>query len=414
MAQTLSSFAEALKRKYIGPIRDQLNNATYLDSIIEENSDDVTGDALTAFIPTHMTRNYGIGARDVLGSLPVAGREGYVQAQVAMKYVYGRIQLAGQLFNASKTSDTAFIKAANAETIGVTTAAKIHQAKMSFGDASGALGRINQSSGSVTAGSTIGVDEPGVIWLEPGMKIVGFSAKTGGTQGFGGATVTVASVNRTTNTITLEETITITNNDFLFLEGERGLQIMGLRGIIDGGTTPLYVTTLQAISRTTYPQWKANVLDNPLGTGGTNRPLTLDLVQNAFEQSEIIGGKPCTHICSSYAARRRYLDLLVADRRYTPDLKLVGGFNLLAYTGGGQEVKWAADRFCPDSEIFFINRPSIQRYTASDWDWMDRDGAMLNRVAEKDAYEATLYRYYNNGADQPNANTVLRDISTTL
>lgn len=414
MAQTLQTGQYLLKRLYIGPIREQLNNMILGYKILTRNIEDVSGEDLVARVPLHTTRNSGIGARDVLADLPTAGNQGGVQMQVPTRYNYARILLAGQIFNASRTSKTAFERALTTETEGAMRDLKNHLAKMVFGDGSGALGRINQASGSVTAGSTIAIDEPGVIWLEVGQRIQAFSAKSGGTQGFGGQTVTVASVDRRANTITLQETVTITNNDFLFLEGERGSQIMGLRGIVDSnsaGTT--YVTTLQGIDRSVAGNsfWNANVLDNPLGIGGTNRPLTLDLIQDAFEQAEIVGGEVCDCIISSHRDRRRYLDLLQQDRRFTPDMKLKGGFKTLEYYGGGSGVDWYADRYCPEGEIYFLSKKFIQRYIAADFDWMDKDGAVLNRVSNKDAYEATLFNYDNLGVSKCNAQTVLRDVA---
>jgi hypothetical protein len=46
-----------------------------------------------------------------------------------------------------------------------------------------------------------------------------------------------------------------------------------------------------------------------------------------------------------------------------------------------------------------------------DWGWMDKDGATLSRVADQDAYEATMFAYMNLACTRPNANAVYIDIT---
>jgi hypothetical protein len=48
----------------------------------------------------------------------------------------------------------------------------------------------------------------------------------------------------------------------------------------------------------------------------------------------------------------------------------------------------------------------------SDWEFMDDDGAILNRVANTDAYEATLYIYSELATDARNAHAAVRDLTS--
>jgi len=47
----------------------------------------------------------------------------------------------------------------------------------------------------------------------------------------------------------------------------------------------------------------------------------------------------------------------------------------------------------------------------SDWSFMDRDGSVLSRVANTDAYEATLYKYHELGTDKRNAHGKLTGLT---
>ena len=47
----------------------------------------------------------------------------------------------------------------------------------------------------------------------------------------------------------------------------------------------------------------------------------------------------------------------------------------------------------------------------SDFDWAEKDGAVLSRVANKDAYEAYMFHYGNLACVARNANAELFDIT---
>ena len=180
---------------------------------------------------------------------------------------------------------------------------------------------------------------------------------------------------------------------------------MGLLGIIDDTT---YTTTLQNITKSAGNDvwFRANVLAN----GGTNRALTLDLLQQSSDEAEKKGGR-ISIIVATYELRRKYADLLVADKRFVNKLSLDGGFSALEYSAGGEPIPFVVDRHSRDNMIFFIDESTLALYRASDFDWMDSDGNILSRVSGRDAYEATLFIYQNLGVTAPNRNTVLRDVT---
>jgi hypothetical protein len=69
------------------------------------------------------------------------------------------------------------------------------------------------------------------------------------------------------------------------------------------------------------------------------------------------------------------------------------------------------DPQCDRSKIYYVVPDSMRIFRTSDFDWMEKDGAVLSRVANEDAYEATLFSYQNLGTTARNANAVLEDLT---
>ena len=393
---TLSAIQGALKRDYIGPLRDQLNNATILFKRLQRNEDDVSGDTLTAYVPLVFERNQGVGARADGGALPTARFRGTKQTAIPLKYNYGRIEVTGPAIAGSRNAATAFMKVVDFEIRGMVEGLKNDNNRQLWSDGSGAMCQVNGTS----TGTAVTVDTPGTDYLEAGMYIDTYSAKSGGSAGADSASI--ASVDSST-TLTLDSAATFTDNYFLFREDSRGNEMMGLLGIIDNTTN---TSTLQSIDKTVDTWFQANVLHN----SGTNRALTLDLMQQASDAAEIDGGR-ISLIASTYALRRKYADLLVADKRFVNKLTLDGGFSALEYSAGGEPIPFVVDKHARANTIFFIDESTLSIYRASDFDWMDQDGNILSRVSGYDAYEAILYVYQNLGCSAPNHSTVLRDLT---
>lgn len=392
---TLSAIQGALKRFYIGPIRQQLNNSTVLLSRLQRNQEDVSGDTLTAYVPLVYERNQGVGARADGGSLPTAKYRKVKQAAIPLRYNYGRIEVTGPAIAGSRNAAAAFMKVIDFEVRGMVEGMRVDINRQLFNDGTGYLCRINGSS----TGATVTVDTPGTQYLEDGMTL---DTVTGGTATTG--TGVVSSVDSSTK-FTVTPATSYTDNHYLVRTGSYNVEMMGVLGIIDDTS---YVTILQGITRTDgNDTWfRANVLDN----NGTNRGLTLDLMQESSDAAEKKGGR-ISLVCSNYELRRKYADLLVADKRFVNKLTLDGGFSALEYSAGGDPIPFVVDRHSRDNVLFFIDESTMALYRASDFDWMDRDGNILSRVSGYDAYEAILYVYMNLGCSAPNHSTVLRDIT---
>ena len=394
---TLSEIQGALKRFYLGPIRNQLNNATVLLSRLQRNEEDVNGDTLTARVPLVYERNQGVGARADGGSLPTARSRKVKQTAIPLAYNYGRIEVTGPAIAGSRNASGAFMKVIDFEIKGMVEGIKVDVNRQLFGDGTGYLCQVNGTS----TGTTVTVDTPGTDYLEDGMYI---DTITGGAVSVSASSI--ASVASATQ-FTLDTAATMTDNYYIVRTGSYNVEMMGLKGIIDDTT---YTTTLQGITKSAgNDTWfRANVLDN----GGTNRALTLNLMQQASDEAEKKGGR-ISLIVSNFELRRKYADLLVADKRFVNQLRLNGGFSALEYSAGGEPIPYVVDKHAIKNTLMFVDESTLALYRASDFDWMDDDGNILSRVSGYDAYEAILYVYMNLGCTAPNHSTVLRDVTQT-
>ena len=391
----LAFFNAILKEDYLGPIRDQLNNATILLQRLKRNEEDVGG--RVAVVPLLTGRNSGVGARGDGGTLPAAGRQGYANAQYSCAYNYGRIQVSGPTIAASRKDKYAFVRAVDSEIKGMVRDLKDDLNRQLFGDRSGIMATCTVAN--TAAAFTFTVDNP--QYIQTGMVIDNIRGSTFQ------LTRTVTAVDRITGVVTVSVSYPGAGNvaigDTIVRTGNFGLEMMGLLGIVNNINTRdgQFIGGLnRALPANGF--WHANVLANT----GVARPLTLDLMQQGFDASEIEGGE-VSLIITSYAQRRRYLALVKADGRFSNNLKMDGGWEALDYNGKALVV----DRHMLPGMIYFLDESKLELYRMSDFSWMDLDNSVLSRVAGVDAYEATLFKYATLGCGGCNNNTVLRDLA---
>ena len=404
MATTiLSTLDNALKRVYAPAMAEALNNTNVIYNRVTKSTEGIMqeGSGLNTYIPVYHKRGAGRGWRAEGGTLPTARNPGYSQMKTSLAYVYATLNVSRQALHAAKSDSVAFARGLESQIKALNDGLMFDINSAFWGDGSGAIGRINQASGSVTAGDAITVDDASM--LEPGMVIDSYAAKTGGSASLDSKTID--QVDYTNNTFTLTTTETLSDNFWLFMEDSRGLACMGLLGIIDDGD---YATTIQNITRSTNLWTNANDLNN----SGTNRSISASLIQQGYERGEIMRGVSPTVIMSGYGVRRAYFDLLQADKRFCENMELDGGFTALSYTGGKGKTPWVVDRQTPKNMAFFINEADLNLYhTTNGVTWVDEDGAVLSRGAD-DSFDARAAYYLTLASKgQFPSHSVIRDIT---
>lgn len=405
---SLTYFAEALKIDYLPAVREQLNNSTYLMTKIRRNERDVSGKQWQ--MVAHYKRNSGVGAGSET-ALPTAGYQSYVNPYGSVKYNRGRITVTGPTIAAARDDKGAIVRVLDSEITGVTTDLKQDIEFQLHNDGTAVRALVNGDPGT---DATITVDQPGTRYLYEGLPIEFVTSTTGVLSTSG--VVTTNSVSTITDSVNFELNTTantnIADNDWIIRTGSRivtntdlitnaSYEMMGLKGIIDDAS---YVTTLHNLSRSSYAWWKCATFSTD-DNSGTNRDLTLTLMQSAVSAVEQEGGKIDLILCD-HATRDAYAAIVIADKRYPNTMKLDGGFTALEFDG----IPVVADPMMPTYTMFFIDTSHLQLMQMGDWVWMDRDGAVLSRVADSDAYEAVLYWYADLVTDKPKAFSFLRDV----
>ena len=402
MAQNLSNFDLALRIDYLPVIRQQLENSTYLLSKLRRNERDVSGREWKQV--AHYFRNSGVGGGSET-SLPTAGQQKYENPTGNVKYNRGRIQVSGPVMAASRDNKGAIVRALESEIKGVTRDLKKEINYQLHNDGTSRRCLVNGDPGSET--STLTVDTPGSQYLSDGMVIDIIADDTGVATD---TDITITTVDSNTSCTTSALDTATADDDWVIRANSHdgagilptdSYEMMGIKGIVDDST---YVTTLNTIDRSAAAWWKCSTHTND-SNGGTNRDMTLPLIQASITAVEKNGGKT-NLILSDHSIRDAYAALVIADKRFVNTLNLDGGFKALEYN----EIPWVADVDCLPNTVYFIDTEHLEIMQMSGWDWMDKDGAVLSRVADSDAYEAVLYWYADLASDRPRAHSFLRDV----
>ena len=419
MAFDLTTAANVLKVRYIGPIREQLNNATIFLKRLQRESGYVDLSGKTFSVPLHTTRNTSAGSgRAHNGTLPTAGEQGYEVAVIPNAYQYARIQVSGPAIRAARDNAGSFVTAIEGEIRGVTRDMQKAVNRQLLSDGIDALA---YATGAVTTASptTITVDDnqgnafvhlPAAGTLTLGLLNAGSNYSACSTLGLSAA---LGAKNATTYDLAITGTVDTAGEDTdpFVLFGTTGYQMMGIDGIISAGNPVLpagggALTGLHGLAVATYPWWKAQVFSN----SGVKRDLTLALMQEPLSAIAInsdYSEKDVEFMLCNYPMRDKYVSLLVADKRFVNTMTLDGGFKAVDFNG----TPLVPDPQCKRNTIYYPVMETLKLYRTSDFDWMDRDGQTLSRVSNYDAYEAVLFAYQNLGCTARNANAKLSDIT---
>lgn len=412
MPASLATLTGVLKEVYDGKLREQFNNEVVLLKRIARNgggsviSTNVGGKYVT--FPIHVSRNTGIGGRRENENLPVAGNQGTAPAQLRLKYLYGSVQLTGQTLRLANKDPQTFVAGLDLEMNGLKDDLAKDLNRQIYGDGTGAIATTSTAG----AGATTLTITAGINYLQVGELV---DVHTPATLAADGAVknltgpLTVTNVDPVAGTATVVHPttpITFAAGDVLVRTGSQNREWTGLKAIVNN------TGTLYGVDPNTYNIWKSIVDAN----GGVNRPLSESAMLRNVHAVRNNGGKT-TLLVSSLGVQRAYWNLLVQARRFSNVKEFTGGYSGLVFTTDQGEVPMVADIDCPLNTIYGLSEPNIRLYRDADWDWMDYDGSMWDRVPGsvagtiKDAYAATMFQYSELGTDRRNAHFVMKDIT---
>lgn len=403
---TRTTADSVLKEFYLPGIRNQLNNEIFMLTQIQTNSEDIEG--RRAVLSLRLGRNAGIGARAEAGTLPTAGYQGYAEERVSLKYNYGRIQLSGPVMRSMGSDRGSFTRALQSETEGVVRDLKKDVNRQLFGTSDGAIARMALSTSTVTLNMTTftAVQQR---QLRPGM-VVDIGTVASPSTIVSGATI--ASI--TSSTITIDSAVSTNSTHYVFRTGSGGQttsqkELTGLRTIVASTGSLFNVDP----STAAYADWASYVDDN----SGTLRAVTENQFVKAQQEVQIRSGEMANLWVTSDGVHRQVSNLLTSIKRFPNTLELKGGYQALDMSAQGQgrsgssQVGLVYDADCPEYTAFLVNTNRMYWYRMSDWEFMEEDGAVLSRVANTDAYEASLFCYAEQATDTRNAHARINDLA---
>ncbi len=416
MALDFSAASAALKEDYQPAIREQLNQNIMLLAQVDTNTADVEGEE--AVMSLHTGRNSGVGARAESGTLPTAGQQAYTKARIPVKFNYGRIQVTGPIIEGMKSDRGSFTRAIDSESKGIVSDLKRDVNRQCYTPSTGIIGTavtvVTGASGTIVFGT-----EAEARRLEVGMLVDIYD----GDYAADDTSVTVTGVSVSTKTVTFDNlAAAVDAGDWIVRAGvvpvaisskateDSANEIHGLEDIINDGTSTaghsggLASPWLHGIDGSSTTIWSS--YQNAVGAAPTD-----SVFEEAMDEVYLDSGQDVDLIVTSHKASRAFAATQKSNKRYVNNLDLQGGFKALSVQTGRGEVALYPERDCLDDVAFLLSTENVIQWVMSDWSFMDRDGSVLSRVANTDAYEATLYKYHELGTDKRNAHGKLTGLT---
>lgn len=399
MAQNTTNIDAALKEYYLPPAREQLNNKTMMLMQIERNSRHIEG--RRAVLSLHVERNHGVGARAEGATLPTAQNQTWAEERVTLAHNYLRIQLSGQVMKMTASDAGSFVRSLDAEMrLGVNDLRRDVNRQV-FNNTNDTIAQCGVTSAATTVVLAADTGNTAMRQFEVGMLVdVGTIADPDALA----AASEITAVDRTSSppTVTISDSVTTTASHFVTRAGNAGNELTGLREIVAASGT------LHNVNPSTYEIWKSTVNSN----SGTNRPATDNLFEEVIDTIDLDSDSAPNFCVTSKGVRRNYAAQLKAQKRFdaTASLNLKGGFKALTIDCGDVSIPIIGERDCPNNSAFLLNLNHLQQHEMSDWEWMNEDGAILNRVSGKDEYEATMFKYHEICTDARNTHGLISDL----
>jgi len=396
----LDAVREALKLFYLPGLQYQLNErASAFLAQIERDSQSVEGDKIV--MAMRYGRVGGVGNRTDYGDLPTPNPRKTKQAKWETKNLFSRFRITDKVIKAARSSVGAFANLLEQEIADCENDAKIDLSRQALGDGLGVLTKINDTpSGS----GNVVLPVASTMFLCEGM-LIDVCADLGTPKNSKEVEITV--VNEDDSTITVQHLNSGSwgtdpaNEDYIVIhgnsvgDGEDPLELTGLDAVMNPKGASLYGITL-ATNRWLYAT-RQNV----------NGQLSEMHIQKAIDRADIAAGTESGFIICSHGVRRAYLNLMQSMKQFVNTLELKGGWTALSYNG----IPLVADKFIAAGKMYVLDIKDWRMYQMGDYDWLDRDGAMLARVANKAAWEATLVKYCDIGCRKPRGQVELYGIT---
>jgi len=317
---------------------------------------------------------------------------------------YSIATIDNETLEASKGNANAFMEAATTEIDGAINSLTRSLAIGMYRDSSAQLGQVSAEP-SVAATTVITMKSAGDITnVEVNQVMNIWSAKSGGTQrSTDGTDVswTVTAVDRSAGTFTLDDAYdssgTIAADDYIFVEGDRGLGISGLEDWCPEAAPS--ATLFFGVNRSVDTQRLGGVRYD-----GSADPIEEALIEGASRAAR--EGAKIDHAFLSYSKYAELEKALGSKAQYV-DLKMTAevGFRGILVNGPRGPIKVIPDQNCPDNVCFMLQLSTWKFYSLGKAvRVIDTDGLGMLRQAAADGVEVRYGFYGNVGCRGPGFN----------
>lgn len=388
MATDTSTISGVLKRVY-GKLTEQQNLEHKALDQIGNTSTKYNAGGAGFYGAINDYGNESVGAINETEQFRTIDNEDYKQFVVTPKINVAPIQFSGLSAAATDGDDEAFVSAVIDGLEKAKERLLKDENRQFFGLGNGLLANVGGNAASNVTSFTVDSAQ----YLRANMVI----------DIFNGATKTVDSkrisdVDKVNNIVYLATSLgaALITTDALVKENVRdsaptdGKEMMGLRGIVDDSTD---LTTFESIDATASRIWRGRRID------ASSANLTSDLLQRLLDDVKILGGESPDMIVMHHKQRRKYLDIVVPQKRYN-EQSMDAGSGKLSFNG----IDLFLDEDCQQSTVYALTKKHLQKYELKGLHMGNHDGSdTYLRQANFDVFQAYWRHYSNFGTDKRNA-----------
>lgn len=361
-----------------------------------------------------------IGAGVGNGVLPEASGHDVAKAIITSKKMYARQELDNESIEATKDPMGAFASFLKEyDTVTKQAFAVNVERQIILNDAAGLGALASGDPGSANVDGTGASNDPYVVQLAPSTNMYAFEEGYLVNVNLETTPLKVVAVDEATKTVSLEGTsVRLTaltgsgpfaSTDSIFMQNSRGLELAGLNGVLrmtpaDGSYKNIRIgrrwqahqTDATASPTDRIKHLNATVTKIQVATGGKSKP---DLILMSPTQYTL------------------FLDQLEDVKSYEirpSDSRLAAkvGYDAIQYHCSAGMIPVTFNRFVPEDTIMILNTKKIEWHDRHAPKWLDRDGTILGRRENADAYEAR-YGCYGDLLINPFFQGIIFNLSTT-
>lgn len=403
---TRTTQAALLREVYVSRLQRQFNLRSILLQYLERMVEGDFAEGRLISIPLHSGMSGGWGWSDS-GVLPSAGNQQIDRHTYNYRRLYGKMQIDGPHAEGARQKRAAEQAPFALESKGLVRQGRKHMNMDLFGDGTGAL--ATPAAATSATSLSVSVDDTRGLYDN---QIVDIVLSATGNVG-GGAQGVKISVNRTTGVITITEGALIDFTDVntnptnyrIYRQGSRNQTLFGLKAIVSESNPPTGAGNYGGIDRADAAKafWKAQRVNAAAAS------LTYDMIQQGVDLVDKNSDGVPNLMITSHRQWRKLANILQPLKRFDGTaIKLNGWMEALDFNG----TPVVKDQHCQNDLFYILDTTMFHLYQNDEGKWMDEDGAILSRVPNRHAYEATWFTFRQLCCDAPNAQCVIDTLAT--